>query len=81
MLAHHAFAAGHARPVGSNEELKPVDEHLRRQVTWLVVAGAVLCLIIYAGGRRSEVNRLRDQIAYGSPAQRLAAVERLVARR
>ena len=56
-----------------------MDEHLRRQVTWLVVAGAVLCLIIYAGGRRSEVNRLRDQIAYGSPAQRLAAVERLVA--
>ncbi len=61
-----------------------MDEHpefaseLRRQVTWVVVAGAVLCLIIYAGGRRGELDRLRDQIAYGNPAQRLAAVERLV---
>ena len=55
-----------------------MDEHLRRQITWVVVAGAVLCLMVYAGGRRSELSRLRDQIAYGSPTQRLAAVERLV---
>lgn len=55
-----------------------MDEHTRRQVTWVVVAGVALCLIIYAGGRRGEVGRLRSQIAYGNPVQRQAAVQRLV---
>lgn len=55
-----------------------MDEQLRRQITWVVVAGLVLSLIIYAGGRRSELDRLRSQITYGSPAQRTAAVARLV---
>lgn len=55
-----------------------MDEHARRHVTWVIVAGIALCLIIYAGGRRGELTRLRAQIAYGAPTQRQAAVQRLV---
>lgn len=55
-----------------------MDEQLRRQITRIILAGLALCLIIYASGRRGEINRLRHQIAYGSPVQRLAAVNRLI---
>lgn len=55
-----------------------MDENTRRQVTWLVIGAVALSLIILGGGRRSELTRLRTQIVVGTPAQRIAAVQRLV---
>lgn len=55
-----------------------MDESTRRQMTWLVLAAAALSLFILAGGRRGEISRLRQDLAIGSPAQRIAAVQRLV---
>lgn len=56
-----------------------MDEQTRRQITWIVLAGAAAALIVMAAGRRGEVNRLRTQLIYGSPEARQAAAERLVA--
>ncbi|MEI6502511.1 MAG: HEAT repeat domain-containing protein, partial [Armatimonadota bacterium] len=55
-----------------------MDESTRRQVTWLVIGAAVLSLVVLTGGRRGELARLRVELAVGTPAQRIAAVQRLV---
>ncbi|MEN6305996.1 MAG: HEAT repeat domain-containing protein [Armatimonadia bacterium] len=55
-----------------------MDENTRRQTTWIVIAAVALSLFIYAGGRRGELNRLRGEIAFGSPQQRVNAVKQLV---
>ena len=55
-----------------------MDESTRRQVTWLVIGTAVLSLVIFTGGRRGELTRLRTELAITSPARRIAAVQRLV---
>jgi HEAT repeat protein len=55
-----------------------VDEQTRRQITWIVVVGAVAALIAMASARRGELDRLRSTIAYGSVEARVAAVARLV---
>jgi HEAT repeat protein len=60
------------------EELTPVDEQTRRQITWIVLAGAAAALMVMAAGRRGEVSRLRTELIYGSPEVRQAAAERLV---
>lgn len=55
-----------------------MDENTRRQTTWIVIAAVALSVFIYAGGRRGELNRLRAEIAFGGPRQRVDAVRRLV---
>lgn len=55
-----------------------MDEQTRRQITWTIVAGAIFALVVMAGGRRGEINRLRTELAYGSPEARVAAAQQLV---
>lgn len=55
-----------------------MDENTRRQITWLILVGFALSLIVFVVGRRGEVDRLRYDLAYGDPQTRVMAVERLV---
>ncbi len=57
-----------------------MDENTRRQVTWVLVIGAIACIAVIASYRRGELDRLAATIADGSPSQRVEAVRTLVAK-
>ena len=57
-----------------------MDENTRRQITWVLIIGAILSVIIVASYRRSELKRLCTAIADGTAQQRIAAVRVLVAK-
>lgn len=55
-----------------------MDESTRRQITWILVIGAIFCVILVASYRKNELKRLADAIGTGTPQQRIAAVKVLV---
>jgi len=55
-----------------------VDEKVRRSITWIVVIGLIGVIAVFAYGRKTELDRMADRIGSGSPAEQLAATERLV---
>lgn len=57
-----------------------MDENTRRQITWVVLIGAILCVIIVAAYRRAELDLLADKIGNGTVQERIAAVRTLVAK-
>ncbi|MBC7287129.1 MAG: HEAT repeat domain-containing protein [Armatimonadetes bacterium] len=57
-----------------------MDPEVRRQITWVVIITLIASLVVYASHRRHELDILRDTIATGHPAERLAAVKLLVAK-
>lgn len=57
-----------------------MDENTRRQITWVLLIGAILCVITVAAYRRSELDLLADKIGNGTLQERIAAVETLVAK-
>jgi HEAT repeat protein len=57
-----------------------VDEKVRRSITWVVIIGLIATIAVFAYGRKTELDRLTAQIGGGSPAEQLAATERLVAK-
>jgi len=57
-----------------------VDEQTRRQITWVIIIGLALALVVVVGQRRTEVRRMVATLATGSPGERVEAVRTLVAR-
>jgi HEAT repeat protein len=57
-----------------------VSEKARRNLTRAIVGVVIIALIGFALYRRTEIPRLVDTIANGTPAERLEAVQRLIAR-
>lgn len=57
-----------------------MDENTRRQVTWVLVIGAILAVAVVASFRRGELDRLAATIADGGPKERIEAVRVLVAK-
>ena len=55
-----------------------MSEQARRNLTRGIIGLAIVVLIVFAYYRKSEVPRLIDKIAYGAPAERLDAVQRLI---
>ncbi len=73
--------AGGVRPsprAFSIEELTAVDENTRRQVTWVIVIGLVVVLVIVGGHRRGALDRAVGKLARGTPAERVAVVRGLI---
>lgn len=62
------------------EELTAVDEQTRRQITWVIIIGAIMCVVLTASYRRAEIDRLTGLIADGTSQQRIEAVRILVAK-
>ena len=57
-----------------------MDEKTRRPLTWIIIVAVIVAIVIIAIYRRTELDRLANTIAYGSPAQRIQAVRALVAK-
>lgn len=57
-----------------------MDEKTRRPLTWIIIVAVIVAIVIIAIYRRTEMDRLANTIAYGSPAQRIQAVRALVAK-
>jgi len=57
-----------------------VDEKTRQQITWTIISALVVSLIILAFHRRAEVDNLINTVATGNLAQRIEAVETLIAK-
>jgi len=57
-----------------------MDEKTRRMITWVAVGCLVAVITAFAISRKTELDRMADRIAYGSPSEQLAATERLVAK-
>ncbi len=55
-----------------------MDENTRRQITWVLMLGAILCVIMVASYRKSELDRLAKTIGTGTVEQRMDAVRTLV---
>ncbi len=55
-----------------------MDEKTRRMITWVVVGCLVAVIAAFAISRKTELDRMADKIAFGSPADQLAATDRLV---
>ncbi len=55
-----------------------MDESTRRQIDWIIVIGAIACLIVWGIGRSQRMARLQDQLANGTPDQQIAAAEQLI---
>jgi HEAT repeat protein len=55
-----------------------MEEKTRRMITWVVVGSLVAIIAAFAISRKTELDRMADRIAFGSPAEQLAATERLV---
>jgi hypothetical protein len=55
-----------------------MDEKTRRMITWVVVGCLVAAIAAFAISRKTELDRMANEIAYGLPAEQLAATERLV---
>ncbi len=55
-----------------------MSEEARRNLTRGIIGLAIVVLTVFAYYRKSEVPRLIDKIAYGAPAERLDAVQRLI---
>lgn len=55
-----------------------MDEKTRRMITWVVVGCLVAIIAAFAISRKTELDRMADRIAFGSPSEQLAATERLV---
>ncbi len=57
-----------------------MDESTRQQITWTIIIAVVISLIVLGLHRRAEVDNLMATVANGSAAQRVAAVETLIAK-
>ncbi len=57
-----------------------MSEKGRRNLTRAIVGVAIIALIALAWYRRTEIPRLVDTIANGTPAERVGAVQRLIAK-
>ncbi len=55
-----------------------MQDSTRRQITWVIVAGLVVILIIFIVYRRTAVERALNKLATGSPAQQVAAAASLI---
>ena len=55
-----------------------MQDSTRRQITWVIVAGLVVILIIFIAYRRTAVERALNKLATGSPAQQVAAAAGLI---
>jgi len=55
-----------------------VQDSTRRQITWVIVVGIVLILIIVIAYRRTAVERAINKLATGGPAQQVAAAAGLI---
>jgi len=55
-----------------------VQDSTRRQITWVIVAGLVVILIIFIAYRRTAVERALNNMATGQPAQQVAAAAGLI---
>jgi len=57
-----------------------VDESTRQQITWIIIVAVVISLIVLGVHRKGEVDHLMATVANGNAAQRVAAVETLIAK-
>lgn len=57
-----------------------MQQDTRRQVTWVLIISAIAAIAMVASYRRSEMKRLTDAIANGTPEQRVEAVRTLVSK-
>ena len=55
-----------------------MNERTRRAVTWIALGCLVAVIVAFAVARKTELDRMADKIGSGTPAEQLAAVERLV---
>jgi len=55
-----------------------VDEKVRRTITWIIVAALIAVIAIFGYARKTELDRMANRIANGSPAEQLASAQRLV---
>ena len=55
-----------------------MQDSTRRQITWVIVVGLVVILIIFIAYRRTAVERALNKLATGSPAQQVAAAAGLI---
>ena len=55
-----------------------MDENTRRQITWVIVIGLVVVLVIVGGYRRGILDRAVGKLARGTPAERVAVVRELI---
>lgn len=55
-----------------------MDETTRRQINWVITIGAIACLIVWGIGRSQRMARLQEQLAIGTPAQQVRAVDELI---
>jgi len=55
-----------------------VDESTRRQINWIIVVGAVACLIVWGIGRSQRMARLQNQLGNGTPDQQIRAAQELI---
>ncbi len=55
-----------------------MQDSTRRQITWVIVAGLVVILIIFIAYRRTAVARALNSMATGQPAQQVAAAAGLI---
>jgi len=57
-----------------------VDESTRQQITWTIIIAVVISLVVLGLHRKGEVDNLMATVANGTAAQRVAAVETLIAK-
>ncbi len=55
-----------------------MDEKTRRQITWIVLIGALACLIVWGVGRSQEIGRLQNKLSSGTPEEQIEATRKLV---
>ncbi len=55
-----------------------MDQGIRHQINWVIMIGAIACLIVWGIGSSQRMNLLREKIATGAPAEQLTAVQQLV---
>ncbi|MFO7945784.1 MAG: HEAT repeat domain-containing protein [Armatimonadota bacterium] len=55
-----------------------MDEKTRRQITWIVLIGALACLIVWGVGRSQEIGRLQNKLSSGTPEEQIQATRELV---
>ena len=55
-----------------------MEERTRRQADWIVIIGAIACLIVWGLSSSQRLPRLREQLATGTPQEQVAATETLV---
>jgi len=55
-----------------------VQDSTRRQITWVIIAGLVVILIIFIVYKSTAVERALNKLAMGSPAQQVAAAASLI---